>query len=109
MKPINKLLFVAAIAVALISINRVAAADTNPGSPKAQELAASYRTVAGNTPDLIDRSIKAGSPKALESAASVRKVQSTTPDLLDRSYAGIPKQKELLGARAREFQVAPIK
>ena len=42
-------------------------------------------------------------------AASVRKVQSTTRDLLDRSYAGIPKQKELLGSRATEFQVAPVK
>jgi hypothetical protein len=109
MKPINQLFLAAAVAVAFISVNRVVADDARAGSPKAQELAASYRTVAGTSTDLIDRAVKVGSPKALEMAASFRKVPSSTPDLVDRSYAGIPKLKELQGARATEFQVAPVK
>jgi hypothetical protein len=109
MKLINKILVVAVTTVAFTAVNRVGADDTGVGSPKARELAASFRKVPGTTTDMLDRSIKVGSPKAVEMAASLRKVRGTTVDRLDRSYAGIPKLREQFGPAAKEFQVAPLK
>jgi hypothetical protein len=105
MKSISKLLLAAGTAVILTSAAR---ADEPLLSPRAK--ANQIKTVPGTSEDKLDRTIQPGSPKARELAYSVRKVSGTTEDKLDRSLATMsPKARELLGPRATEHQVAPLK
>ena len=91
-------------------------ADEPVYSPKAKELADSFRTGPGTTPDMIDRSIQPGTPKSRELAYSLRRVPSTGPSI-DLAHVPrptlSPKDPNFeIAWRAnaeQQFQVAPLK
>ena len=111
----TKSFIVAAAALTLVGGSQAFAhgsdEDSKPvGSPKAQEMAICRRTVAGETPDLLDRSLSRLSLKLADQIASRRTVPGITPEYRNRSMVGgSPKSFEREPWRAQEFQMAPAK
>lgn len=107
MKTTTRILTTAAFAAALMLVTQ-ARAHEPLASPRAK--ANQIKTVSGTTNEALDRSVKVGSPKGLQFQASLRKIAGTTTDTVDRDTAHLtPKLRELLGPRAKEILVAPLK
>jgi hypothetical protein len=115
MKQIQRL--AAASIAALIVITSVSANAAEPvRSHPAKALSELPRSVPGNTPDRIDRSIQPGTPKSRELALSVRKVPAAASsiDLAHGPSPLLPAKHPrfdiaLRELRATTFEVAPLK
>jgi hypothetical protein len=109
-RKIMKTKILLAIAAAGLSFATVANAADMFTSPKGAQLQFDLRKVAGLTPDVLDRSVKAGSPRALDFAHSLRTMPGSTPDMLVRNLPAAPPR--LLANepwRLDRFQIAPLK
>ena len=103
------------LAVAVAGIFALAT-SAQAGSPKGGQWAETHQTVAGTTPDMLDRSVNPISPKASQWAEAHQTVVSAgqTVDLVHATRPTLsPKDPRFDGAwgeiAATEFQVAPLK
>ena len=112
MKTINRILLTAAVAVSFTLANRASAGVEAVLSPKAQSL--NHPVVAGsskNDPDLAHGQAQIGSPKAQSiNHPVVAGSSKNDPDLVRLGRTTLsPKLQDLLGPRAKKFEIAPIK